>query len=499
MAYHFTVGFEEPYFILDGNTALHIRCTADEAAFEQLLYTFRVTVSSTSGKYSQSFSAEMPRGSTAVSIPFVPPLAWADDFAVNLGDLAHEDACGAFSAVMEADVTSYSGTNKYQYTFKGYQSSLYATVAAELLPSVGPLTVTAVDGRVPEDWGVWVQGISVADIACPEAAGAYGSKIIAYYFGDGTARTQNSCELRLTQSGTVTVPVTVEDSRLRRVTKDLLLTVQPYTAPALSGIASRRCGADGAEAEEGAYFTAACTPAGSTLDGRNPLAVTVAWKAVTAADYGSPVALVTPAGQLVDAGLQKGASYQLRYTVADAFYTVDYYDYLSSTVYLLHFLKGGTGIAVGKAAEQSNLFDVALPTALRRDVQVGGSLAVAGGLSLNGTDVGAALADLGTRSTAAFTLDTALVEETLENSILRSGPLVMYRLQCFLSFMPYEGESYCLGSVPAGWYSAEWPPVILALQNANGCKGWIDTEGKVYLQPANDGYTYTELYGFGIL
>lgn len=440
MAYRFTVGFEESYFTIDGATALHILCTADEAASSTLLYTFSVTLSSTSGRYEQAFTAAMPAGSKQVSIPFVPPLEWANDFAVNLGDLAHEDACGAFSAVMQAAVTSYAGTTKYEYTFKGYQASLTATVADSLLPSAGTLSAAAVDGRVPEDWGLWVQGLSVARVTCTGAAGVYGSSIVAYYFGDGAARQENIFDLRLTEAGTVTVPVTVEDSRLRRMTADLLLTVQPYAAPSLSGIASRRCDAAGADAEEGAYFTAACTPAGSTLDGANPIAVTVAWKAVTAADYGSPVTLTDPAGQLVAAGLQSGASYQVKYTVADAFYAVDYYDYLSSTVYLLHFLKGGTGIAVGKAAEQANLFDVALPTALRRDVSVGGSLAVTGGLTLNGQDVGAALTALGTQTESAFAVDTALVEEVLENRILRCGRFVLYRLQCYLNFLPYEGR-----------------------------------------------------------
>lgn len=499
MAYHFTIGYAEPYFTIDGNTALHLRCTADEAASSTQHYTFRVTLSSTSGTYQSSFTASMPNGQTVLTIPYVVPLEWANDFAVNIGDLAHEDACGAFSAVMEVDVTVTGGVSRYEYTFKGYQASLAATVAEEILPQVGPLTVTAADGRVPADWGVWVQGISVAKIACPEAAGAYGSRVIAYYFGDGAARTENQAQLRLTESGTVTVPVTVEDSRLRRTTRDLLLTVQPYTAPALAGIASRRCAADGTDAEEGAYFTAACTPAGSTLDGKNPLAVTVAWKAVTAADYGAPVTLTSLGGQLVAAGLQPGASYQVRYTVSDAFYTVDYYDYVSSTVYLLHFLKGGTGIAVGKAAEQPNLFDVALPTTLRRNVAVGGSLAVAGGLTLNGTDVGTALSELGTESRSAFTVDTAQVESVIENSILRSGRLVLYRLQCLLSFTPYEGAEYCIAQVPAGFYRPTAPPVITALQNNNGCKGWIDQQGRVYIRPCNDGFNYTELYGFGLL
>lgn len=500
MAYRFTLGFQEEYFTIDGTSALHIKIDAEEPADSRQLYTFGLTLSTAYGSRTQTLTGSMPEGSSTLLVPFVPSLDWAEDFPYNAGELKYPDACGYFNVTMTVHLTVYTDLNQYERELTGYAATLPAGVAADLLPTVGELTVEAVDGRVPADWGLWVQNLSVARIGCPNAAGSYGSVIYGYYFGDGIARLENTVDLRLTESGTITLPVTVQDSRGRRATRDLLLTVQPYTAPALTGITSRRCDADGTESGEGAYFTARCAAQGSTLDGANPLTVTCAWKAVTDSEYGPAVPLTDPsAGQLVEAALQEGASYEVKYTVADAFYTVDHYDYLSSTVYLLHFLKGGTGIAVGKAAEQPALFDVALDTALRRDLTVGGDLTVTGSLTQNGTDLGAALTAFGTQTEAAFTVDDALVEEVLENRIVRCGRFVLYRLQCYLGAQTEEGESYRIAAVPEGYFSTDLPPHITARQNARHCKGWVDNEGGAFILPNSNSLSYTELYGFGII
>ena len=501
MAFNFSLGFAEDYFCIDGNAALHLVAKSEDAASDITLYRFSITLTSTNGVYSQSFSADMPQGETELSIPFVPPLEWADDFAVNLGDLAHEDACGNFNAVMTVDYTGYAGTKVFTHTFTGYTARLSATVNADLLPAVGALEVTAVDGKVPAEWGLWVQGISTARVSCPQAAGIAGSSIVAYYFGDsGAAQSERYADFRLNESGSVTIPVTVEDSRLRRATADLLLTVQPYTAPALTGISSRRSDETGTEAEEGSCFFAQCTPAGSVLGGKNPLTVTCAWKAVTETAYGTPVDLIVPEdGPLLAAGLQPGTSYDVRYTISDAFYTVDYYDYLSSAAFLLHFLKGGTGIAVGKAAEQPSLFDVALNTTLRRDVTVGKNLAVAGSFVLAGVDVGAALQALGTQTSAAFALESSMADDAQENRIIRCGRLVLYRLQLNLTALTLAGTDYHLATVPAGYYSTDGLTVLYAIQNNTYCRAWLDSSGRLYLCPNGDGRQTTEIYGIGIV
>ncbi len=499
---HFSLAFEESYFTINGSRALHLAITSDEPAAASILYSFDVTLQSTNKAHTQTFAVSMPEGSTKVTVPFAVPLAWADDFAQNIGDMAHADACGQFWATMTAHYTMYAGSQQFTNDYKGYQASLSATVDESLLPTAGTLAAAESNAAVPAAWGVWIKGLSTAHVTMTGAAGSYGSTIMAYTFGSGAPQAEASAEIPLTESGNVTLPVTIQDSRGRTATADLLLSVEPYSAPALSGISSRRCDEAGTAAEEGAYFLASCTLANAALGGKNPADVQCAWKKVTEKSYGTAVTLAPGTAQRIAAALEAGASYDVKYTVADAFHTVDYYDYISSTVYLLHFLKGGTGIAVGKAAEQANLFDVALETKLRRNVSVGGALSVTGGLNLGGTDVGTALAGLGTVSAAACTLYTAYFPSASENALLKCGSLVLGRLHGTLqngAEQPWEGESYQVAALPAGYFSTSFPALAFAYQNGKPCKAYTDTAGKLYVVPAFDGYQDTEVFLMGLV
>jgi hypothetical protein len=504
MAIRYTLGFAETGFTIDGAAALHIVCTAAEAASAGSATSFDVTLRSTNGLHSVSFPGVLlPDGQSAVSIPYVVPLDWADDFTQLLGDLAQPEACGLFSASMTAHYTLTAGTARFSADYTGYAALLAAGVRADLLPTVGAVTAAQADAAVPAAWGIWVQGLSQVRLTAAAAAGCRGSAIAGYTFGAaGTPQSENSAVLALDKSGSVTIPVTVTDTRGRTATQDLLLQVEAYAAPVLSGVSSRRCTADGTPAEEGACFSAEAALTGADLGGKNPIAVTCAWKKVTEADYGAAVVLTPGAAQVIDAALESGASYDVRYRASDAFHTIDTYDYVSSTVYLLHFRKGGTGLAVGKAAEADNLFDVALPAQFRRDAAFGGALAVAGALTLGGADVGAALADIGTLRTGACTPDGTSLTAVSENRAVRCGRVALCRLHGTLTNgenPPYEGERYRVAALPADFYSADWPPLALAFQNGKPCKAEADAAGNLYVIPAADGQTDTEVYTVGIV
>lgn len=494
MAMGFSVGFAEDFFTIDGTSALHIRCTADEPATAAVHYSFDLTLKSTYGAYTQSWAGlQLPQGQATLTVPFVPPLAWAQDFAVNLGEPAYPTACGLFQVSMVVHYTGYAGSLTFTHDYTGYAALLCADVAGDLLPTVGALTVQPADGVVPADWGVWVQGKSVARIAAPNAAGSYGSTILSWRFGPLAPRAQPTADLPLTQSGAVTVPVTVTDSRLRTATADLLLQVEPYAPPTLTGISTQRCTAAGTLSEEGDCFLPVFALNSSPVAGHNPAAVACCWKPVTQTDYGPAAA--PQSGVPVAASLQPGVSYDVKLTVSDAFGTADYYSYVSSTVYLLHFLKGGTGIAVGKAAEQPECFDVGLDAVLRRDASVGGDLSVVGSFTLGGTEVSAALRDIGTLTTAALTAQPCL-EDVAENTAVKCGRVVLARICGALTNgedPPWEGETYHIATLPQGFYSPDYPALAVGVQNAKPCKAAVDAEGRVYVVPFADGMADTEV------
>lgn len=502
MAIQFAVAFAERHFTIDGTTAAHLDITAAEPASEKFLYHFTLNISTAGNGYTHTLEADMPSGQSSLRVPFVPPLEWANDCTEELGD-AQNEVCGSLFASLAVDYTAYVGREVVRQRFYGFQDRIDVAVPPQLVPTVGPITVAAVDGLVPAAWGLWVQKISVARIEAAQAAGCYGSTIRSYIIG-GREGTECFREVRLTEAGTVTIPVTVVDSRGRRATQDVLFAVQPYAAPVLRGISSVRCDGQGNQSEAGTDFLAKAEPEAAALPGGvNPCTVTAQWRRVTDAAWGVPHTLDAARlaeGVRVPAGLDGNASYEVKYTVRDAFFGAEYLDYISSTAYLLHFRKGGTGIAVGKAAEQDNLFDVALPAALRRDLSVGGDLNIAGALRLNGTDVGDALQGLGTVQTAQLVPDDTLLDVE-ENSLVKIGRVVCGRLRGSLSVMmgPYEGEAYQIARLPEGYYSPVYPALAVAAQNGVPCKGVVNPEGRVFVIPTADWQTDTEITIFALL
>ena len=474
MALRFQVSFAEEYHVMDGIHPLHLVCTAEEPASPRMHYTFDVSLASTTGKYSRRFAdVKMPEGKSSVSIPFVPPLEWADDFAENIGDVSHEAACGLYQASMTVHYRGYAGSVEFVHDYTGYAAQLPGGVPENLKPVVGPITAQAADEVVPKDWGIWVQGKSVVQLSVPRASGVQGSRILRWRFGYGGEQDHDGARLTLPAAGRVTIPVTVTDSRLRIATADIVLEVQPYQPPALTSISCQRCDPGGTPAENGSAFLPGFTLHHSSLAGHNKASVTCRWKKVTQTAYGP--ARVPVSGQAMAAGLEKETSYDVQYTVTDAFSTIDYFDYISSTVYLLHFLKGGTGIAVGKAAESGNLFDVGLNTRFRRDATVGGALSVTGQLKLGGQDVTALLQTLQTVETRTLAVQPCLTELTA-NQAVKYGRLVMSSLEGVLTDggeMPFAGIAYHLATLPAGYFSARYPVLVVASQNGLPCYGYV--------------------------
>ena len=500
MALRFQLSFAEEYHVVDGIHPLHLVCTAEEPATPRVHYTFDVSLASTTGKYSRRFAdVKMPEGKTSVSIPFVPPLDWVDDFAENIGDLAHEAACGLFRASMKVHFVGYAGTAEFAYDYTGYAAQMPGGVPENIRPTVGRIAAQQADKAVPPAWGIWVQGKSLVKLTVPEAAGARGSRIISWRFGHGSEQTHDGAELPLPQAGRVDIPVTVTDSRLRMATADISLVVQPYQPPSLSAISSSRCQPDGTPSENGSAFLPRYTLLYSGLGGHNTASVSCRWKKVTQSEYG-PARVPVP-GQAMAAALEKETSYDVQYTVTDAFGSIEYFDYISSTVYLLHFLKGGTGIAVGKAAESGNLFDVGLDTRFRRDASVGGDLSVTGQLKLGGKDVAPLLRSLQQVESRTMTVQPCMSELTA-NQAAKYGRLVLSRLEGVLTDggeMPFAGMPYHLATLPAGWFSTRYPTMVTASQNGLPCYGYVTEAGEVYVMPNKSGLQNTRVDTIGIV
>ena len=163
-------------------------------------------------------------------------------------------------------------------------------------------------------------------------------------------------------------------------------------------------------------------------------------------------------------------SYDIRYTLTDAFGSIVVVDSLSTASVLMDFKSGGTGIGIGKVAETDNLFDVGMNAKFRG--MVSGKIA-----SLDGND-GAITGDFNdykelgvfyvSSNTAVQEISnrpcnyagTLYVKNAFNNGQSSSGTWI-YRLQIFI---PYTGEDIYLRSITVSetagvWSYGEWTAI----------------------------------------
>ena len=172
----------------------------------------------------------------------------------------------------------------------------------------------------------------------------------------------------VTQSGSLTCTVTVTDSRGRTASKSATVTFVPYAAPKFTACVSERCLPDGTVDNDGTYFKSTTAVSFSPCNGKNSISMTVKYKKTDAVVYGTEAAIEPGVNTCGNNDLDTEFSYDVMYEVTDQFCTVSFTDYISTAVYLMHFLHGGKGVAFGQKATMENYLDCAFKALFRDDV-----------------------------------------------------------------------------------------------------------------------------------
>lgn len=154
--------------------------------------------------------------SSAISIPYTPPLDWA---AQNTSGI---------SVNIAAEITTYNGD-----TVVGTNTT---TLTASIPASVRPtLSVSLSDTSGYQPTYGWVQGKSTLK-ATFSAAGSYGSTIKAKSLTIGGKAASPDGANVLTGSGTMAVVATVTDSRGRTASVTQNITVNAYSGPGIQNL-----------------------------------------------------------------------------------------------------------------------------------------------------------------------------------------------------------------------------------------------------------------------
>ncbi len=283
----------------------------------------------------------------STSVTWIPPLTLAQQLPSST------------SGTVTITCTTYSGS-----TSVGSKSvTVTLKIPDSMKPTLSSVSATRVDGDVPASWGIYVQGKSKCTLTINGATGVQGSKISAYSIsGGGFSSTSSSFTTGfLTTVGTITFTAKVTDSRGRvSDAKTVSITVISYSPPVIASYSSQRCNSGGSLIDEGTYIKSLISFSFSSCSNKNTVKTSVYYKKSTESTWVNANKTFSSGTSFVFGGsISPESSYDIKYTVQDAFISVSVTDTVSTASVLMDFKAGGKGIAIGKVAETDNCFELA--------------------------------------------------------------------------------------------------------------------------------------------
>lgn len=294
-----------------------------------------------------SASGTIATKTTSTSVSWTPALSLANQIP------------SATSGTCTITCTTYNGST----SIGSKTCTVKLSVPSSVVPTISSLSATRVDGTVPSSWGIYVQSKSKATLTINGAAGSYGSTISSYSIsGGGYSGTSSTLTTGfLNSSGTITFTAKVTDSRGRTsAAATVSISVVAYSAPAFSSYTSQRCLSSGTVNEEGTYVKGTVSYSYASCSSKNTVTRTTYYKKSTDSSWTNASASFSSGTAFTFGGgnLSADYSYDIRYTIADAFTTVNVYDVVTTAAVVMDFKAGGKGVAVGKVSEFDNTFEV---------------------------------------------------------------------------------------------------------------------------------------------
>ena len=318
--------------------------------------TITITRASSSFTHTLTYSFGSTTGTivsktTSTSVSWTPALTLANQIP------------NAVSGTCTITCDTYNGSTK----IGSKTCTLTLTVPASVKPTMTSVTATRVDGDVPAAWAIYVQNKSKATVTINGAAGAYGSTISSYSIsGGGYSSTASSFTTGLlAASGTITFTAKVTDSRGRvSDAKTVSISVVAYSAPSFSSYISQRATSAGVINDDGTYIRGLISFSYATCSSKNTITCATYYKKSSATSWTNANKSFSSGTAFTFGGgaISTESSYDVKYTITDAFTTVTILDTVSTAAVLMDFKAGGKGIAIGKVAEKDDTFEIALET-----------------------------------------------------------------------------------------------------------------------------------------
>lgn len=270
------------------------------------------------------------------------------------------------SGTATISVDTYNGS-----TYIGSTSKTFTvTIPSSIKPSLSSLGATLVESGASSSFG-YVKGKSKCKLTINGATGSYGSTIASYSIsGGGFSSTASSFTTGLLNtSGSITFTAYVTDTRGRRSdSKTVTINVNDYEPPKLLYPTVVRCNSSGGASNEGTYIKVSFEYSNSAIV-NGKVTNKVEYKLTSSSTWTNAGSVSSEKGLIFgNGGISTTSSYEVRITLSDTLSTVTQLFTIPTAFVTMDFKKGGRGIAIGKASETDNLFDIGIDTTVRGQI-----------------------------------------------------------------------------------------------------------------------------------
>ena len=290
------------------------------------------------------------------SVPWTPPINLAsqapqgNSVAVTFTITTYS---GSTAIGTDTDAATYAIPEKYKPTLAYTVSDLagHHSKYGSYLKGQSRLRVTVDEDNTYSSYGAWIASCKV------EFEG------VTY---SGLTVDTNPIK----NAGTLTVKVTVTDSRGRSTVGTENISVVDYAFPKIKTLTATRCDKDGNASNSGAYLAIRFSTEVVSLNSKNSVRFAVSYKKASASQYteintSQYVGKYTITDGLLVVSAETASSYSILFSVYDDFHTTTQMAIGASVKKLWSMLKKAgeiVGIAIGKIAEHEGEFEIAMPT-----------------------------------------------------------------------------------------------------------------------------------------
>lgn len=222
-------------------------------------------------------------------------------------------------------------------------------------PSITGINITDTTG-LKNTYGSYIKGKSICRVEA-NASGIYGSWITGYSITIGTSKGSNQAlETVTTIAGERPIRVRVTDSRGNSVEQTSSINVLDYQNPSIYTLTAERNNEN--ESIINVNFSGGVT----TLDGNNSAYFTLKYKQTSQSSWTTYYTWseYNPNKSLIIEGIDSNSSYEILLEANDNFSNSTKTVQVGTSFALINFSSGGRGMAIGKASESENLFEVGM-------------------------------------------------------------------------------------------------------------------------------------------